>query len=374
MGAYSHYAPLGKFFYNLMLEEITDELIKRLFKRKLTIQYKNINKIKDNTLKQSILSYLENRFSDSLSIKETIYRICYNIYNRPVCQICGNPVKFVGRQNNVFSKTCSSKCLKKFKSKQSKDYLNNIENKKKIKTATQKAIITKRNKYGKSCKNIDKSRQTIQNNKILYTVIGRDYDLEKLYKTSMTVLNRYNELHVARLNTNVFKTNNPQKNKVSKEKTKQTNNLLYGGNSPMCNKEVALKQWESVKKNKTKVSKEEQLCYNILKEIFPDVIHDYYSELYPFHCDFYIPSLELYIEYNGSQFHHFKPFDPTNPDDIKELERLNNLTNGKDQYASMINTWTVSDVNKRNIAIQNNLNYKEFYSINELNLWLKQYK
>ena len=357
-----------------MIEEITDELIKRIFKRELTIQYKNINKIKDNEFKQSILAYLESRFDDSLSIKETIYRICYNIYNRPVCQICGNPVEFVGRQNNVFSKTCSSKCYKKLKSKQITGYLHNIENKEKIKDAARKSIHTKHLKYGKSCKNLDKSRQTTRNNKILYTIIGRDYDLEKLYKTSMTVLKTHKELYAARLNTNVFKTNNPQKNPDIKEKTKRTNNLLYGGNSPMCSPTVSLKHWESVKKNKKKISKEEQLCYNILREIFPDVIHDYYSELYPFHCDFYIPSQKLYIEYNGSQFHHFKPFDPTNPDDIKELERLNNLTNGNDQYTAMINTWTVTDVNKRNIAMQNKLNYKEFYSINELNLWLKQYK
>ena len=357
-----------------MLEEINDELIRHIFKRTLTIQYKNINKIKDNNFKQSILSYLESRFIDSLSIKETIFRICYNIDNHPVCPICGNPVQFVGRQNNVFSKTCSSKCFKEIKSKQSKEYLNNAENKEKIKDAAQKAVITKRRKYGKSCKNIDKNRQTVQNNKILYAVIGRDYDLEKAYKTSITLLKNHKELYAARLNTNVFKTNNPQRNKNSREKTKRTNNLLYGGNSPMCNTTIALKQWESVKRNKKKVSKEEQMCYNILKEIFPDVIHDYYSELYPFHCDFYIPSKKLYIEYNGSQFHHFKPFDQTNPDDIKELERLNKLTNGKDQYAAMINTWTVTDVNKRNIAMQNKLNYKEFYSINELNLWLKQYK
>lgn len=55
-----------------MIEEITDDLIKHLCKRKLTIQYRNINKIKDNKFKQSILTYLESRFDDSLSIKETI--------------------------------------------------------------------------------------------------------------------------------------------------------------------------------------------------------------------------------------------------------------------------------------------------------------
>lgn len=50
-----------------------------------------------------------------LYLLKKLYRICYNIYNRPVCQVCGNPVEFVGRQNNIFSKTCSSKCYKKIK-------------------------------------------------------------------------------------------------------------------------------------------------------------------------------------------------------------------------------------------------------------------
>ena len=38
----------------------------------------------------------------------------------------------------------------------------------------------------------------------------------------------------------------------------------------------------------------------------------------------------------------------------------------------MLYTWTIRDVNKRNIAKQNNLNYIEFWNINELKEWLNQ--
>lgn len=39
-----------------------------------------------------------------------------------------------------------------------------------------------------------------------------------------------------------------------------------------------------------------------------------------------------------------------------------------------INCWTVRDVLKRNTAKQNNLNYLEFFTILELENWLKTYE
>ena len=35
--------------------------------------------------------------------------------------------------------------------------------------------------------------------------------------------------------------------------------------------------------------------------------------------------------------------------------------------------WTIRDVKKRNIAKENNLNYIEFFTILELETWLKEY-
>ena len=40
-------------------------------------------------------------------------------------------------------------------------------------------------------------------------------------------------------------------------------------------------------------------------------------------------------------------------------------------YDNAITTWTIRDINKRKIAKENNLNYIEFWNINELKDWLK---
>ena len=40
-------------------------------------------------------------------------------------------------------------------------------------------------------------------------------------------------------------------------------------------------------------------------------------------------------------------------------------------YDNAISTWTIRDVNKRKIAKENKLNWIEFFSILELNEWLK---
>ena len=38
-----------------------------------------------------------------------------------------------------------------------------------------------------------------------------------------------------------------------------------------------------------------------------------------------------------------------------------------------INTWTVRDVNKRNIAKKNNLNYIEFWNLNDVHEFLMKF-
>lgn len=50
----------------------------------------------------------------------------------------------------------------------------------------------------------------------------------------------------------------------------------------------------------------------MLKEKFNNVKRNYKSELYPFHCDFYIPEKDLYIEYQGHPGHGNEPFDEQN--------------------------------------------------------------
>ena len=69
-------------------------------------------------------------------------------------------------------------------------------------------------------------------------------------------------------------------------------------------------------------SKTENQSFILLKQKYSDVIHQYKDqERYPFTCDFYIPSLDLFIECQYGQFHNFKPYLNTK-EDKKEIELL----------------------------------------------------
>lgn len=130
-------------------------------------------------------------------------------------------------------------------------------------------------------------------------------------------------------------------------------------------KEVNEKRNNTKRNNGTfNSSKPENLSYKLLKEKFDDVIYQYKSEVYPFICDFYIPSLKMYIECNYHWTHGFRPFSEKDNECIK---LLNKWKEGNTKYYNnAIITWTIRDVQKRKVAKENNLNYKEFWNINEL--------
>jgi hypothetical protein len=125
-------------------------------------------------------------------------------------------------------------------------------------------------------------------------------------------------------------------------------------------------------------SKSEAYVYNLLTHYFNNIICQYYSNIYPFYCDFYIPEIDTYIEYQGYYTHGGHPYNENNINDISELNKLitlnnNHKTPGHNLYNTKINVWTINDVNKRNIAKENNLNYIEFWNMEELKEWLNNY-
>ena len=112
-------------------------------------------------------------------------------------------------------------------------------------------------------------------------------------------------------------------------------------------------------------SKQEEQIYKLLIEKFgsDNIIRQYKSQLYPFKCDFYIKSLDLYIEFQGSWCHGKVPFDSGNEIHQKLIKRWENR--GTDYFLHAIKTWTISDPLKRKTAKENNLNWKEFFTIDE---------
>ena len=58
----------------------------------------------------NILSYLNKRYHDSFSLKETLIRMKYHIDVHPKCPVCGNFTKFYGFKKLMFTNHCSNKC------------------------------------------------------------------------------------------------------------------------------------------------------------------------------------------------------------------------------------------------------------------------
>lgn len=137
--------------------------------------------------------------------------------------------------------------------------------------------------------------------------------------------------------------------------------------------DVLAKRLETMRKNKTFVtSKTENKLEIELRAVFPDLKTQYKSELYPFNCDFYIPSLDLYIEYNGTWLHGYKFFDKNDERDLTRLKELEEKTKKSDFYRTAIETWTIRDILKLNTAIENNLNYIAWFNEEQAYDWIER--
>lgn len=128
-------------------------------------------------------------------------------------------------------------------------------------------------------------------------------------------------------------------------------------NSP----EAIQKAKETKLKNNTfRKSKAEDTFYNNLKLFIAadDIIRGYTEARYPFNCDFYIKSKDLFIEYQGHQTHGTQPYDANDPYCNAEAEYLQD-------YGFESTTYTIRDPNKIKIAKQNKINLLLIYPKND---------
>lgn len=155
-------------------------------------------------------------------------------------------------------------------------------------------------------------------------------------------------------------------------KIKKHFNTLYGVDSYLSTEEFLVKSDITKKKNKTfNSSLPENNLYENLCKIFKDDVKRQYKdfERYPFNCDFYIKSLDLFIELNLSWTHGGHPFDVNSEEDIKILNKWKSK-NSK-YYDNAIYTWTDLDIRKLNKFKSNNLNYVILYTKDDINNLLK---
>ena len=173
-------------FYIKTLDNIC---IKYYFRKDGILNNKRLSNDKLNIYK----NYLLSRFNDSENIKETLYRLKFNIYDKPKCPTCLKHTKWLGKNN--YQKFCSIKCA-----------ANNPD----VKTRREKTNIEK---YGSN--NVFKS--DIIKRKIKQTCLERygDENYRNKEKSKQTCLEKYGKEHILQLD-------------FIKEKSKQTCLEKYG--------------------------------------------------------------------------------------------------------------------------------------------------
>ena len=172
---------------------------------------------------------------------------------------------------------------------------------------------------------------------------------------------------------------NPSKSEEVKEKINNVARVKYGvkymvllkqARQAAISKEAQQKKYETKKKNHTfNSSSVESFILDKLKLKFPDTVSQYKSDEYPFTCDFYIPCLDLYIEYNEMWTHGNEPFDSENINHQKRLKKMQDKAITSKFYRNAIYVWTDLDVRKRQTAKTNNLNFLEFFNVQQFNYW-----
>lgn len=364
----------------------------------------------------NILSYLNKRYHDSFSLKETLIRMKYHIDVHPKCPVCGNFTKFYGFKNLMFANHCSNKCTQldsetkiKFKQTCFKKYGVDAPMKSsKIKEKSKQVCLEKygvenisqffetKEKYKQTCLekyNVDnpfKLEKTKINShskeakeKQRKTCLEK-YGVENSFQ-SKEVRQKYKENYKRK-----YGVENPFQNEIIKEKIKQTclekygvdraikSDLVkekckqtclekYGSSSPMKNPYIVNKSINKrIQNNTWSTSKPEEELYLYIKERFPSVKRQYKDkERYPYFCDFYIPELDLFLELNGTWTHGNHPYDMNSKEDNSILNIWKEKSKEHPMYLSAIKTWVVSDVNKRNKAKENHLNFKEVWNLDE---------
>ena len=403
--------------------KINDNYIKEYFFTKLNKLYtKKFLNFEKTHFPTEIYEYLINRYDDSQSLKETIFRINYGYDIRPVCENCGKPIGFLGKPSRMWKTYCSNQCryslnrLNKYKQtcleKYGVEYAqqsNEFKNKAK-QTCLEKYGVehyTNREKFKQTClekygvesnlnipeikekckesriKNKDKIKE--KSKQTCLEKYGVEYSLqskEVREKSKQTCLKKYGVEYSVQADVvkdkikqtclEKYGVTNGGGSEQALEKIKQTCLKRYGLTNGGGSKESLEKIANTKRKNHSfTTSKPEENLYNEIKLIYPSVIRQYKEKRYPYNCDFYIPELDMFIELQGSWTHGKHPYDPNSTKDKSILEKWKlRLFDNHGFYLTAIKVWTISDPKKREIAKKNNLNYVELFNKEDINLFL----
>ena len=245
------------------------------------------------------------------------------------------------------------------------------------------AKLTKYNKYG-NYNNYEKIKDT---NLKKYGVISKIITKEILEKTHSEEI--INKMNIARAET--WSSKSEEDKKAIYEKIKNTNLQKYGSpshmqslkwresNTNVCNyfgskehlnniENIIKKRRATMKTNGTTNTSHgfEDKLISFLRNTYPNyTIFQSYSidDRYPFECDCYIKELDLFIEFQGSYFHNYRPFDESE----EHLIEYDNMIRKGGQRKTIAIVWRYKDPLKRQTAKINNINYLEYWEDSQFN-------
>lgn len=145
---------------------------------------------------------------------------------------------------------------------------------------------------------------------------------------------------------------------------------LNGRGNPVRKAE---KTWKTKRAKGMGYSTENKI-YDLLVAKFgkDNVAVEYWSEKYPFPCDFYIKSFDLYIELNVFVQHGGHWFNPLSKDDVTKLAELTEKSKTSSWAKRFIKIWAENDLLKKRTAEINDINYLVFWK-QDLSDFMKWY-
>ena len=259
-----------------------------------------------------------------------------------ICKVCGKPTKFFG---NVlgYGTYCGNSCAQK----------DNATRQKYEQTCLKKYGATNvyASNYGKN-----KIKETCRNK------YGTDYAFQS---------NEVRE-HIKQTNMQKYGVENPQQNREIKKKTSQTNIKRYGNECALQNPALWKKAVHTMKENGN-YSKLEDMLEQFFIQNKIKYESQYKDTRYPFHCDFYLPIYDMFIEINGYWHHNGHFFNKNNKEDLKIVKIWTEKSTTRPQYKVALDVWTNKDIQKYNAAKKNKLNYIVLWNKTDIEQFMKNF-
>ena len=320
--------------------------------------------------------YIMNRYPIPDYFPEKLYWYAHKLEGRPICPVCGKELKFITFIDG-YKKFCSTVCNNqsyetKERKRQSCLRKYGVENPAQLQSTIDKMKKTCLEKYG-----VENAHQSdIIKDKIKQTCLEK-YGVENprqnkdiKIRAKQTCLEKYGvenpsqaqTIKDKKIETSLKHYGVPSPNMIKeiKDKIKQTCLERYGTDNYSKTSQFLEKAYNTKKKNHSfNTSKLEEEFSSYLDSNSINYIRQHKNEKYPFSCDFYFPERDIYLEINGTWTHGQHPFDPESIEDNIKLD----IWKSKDSnyYRGAIETWTITDPHKVQVARENGIQLYVFY-------------